>query len=210
MMARRFQEFHIQTATTHMVMWRRLQRILDVVIVAACLSSLSACQTEKVTTSDGWRMPPPPRSAPPQPPNTKADRMLFTVGVKPDDTNNNGYPDSIRVSVGLFTGEYALSIRQSGTFVFTLYPQGKSGQENVAPIAQWRVSGEAVQRAQAVAAYGPCYLFQLNLLEAGGDRLPLDRADMVCRFEPDDGSAAITSQGVRTIQIGRRMTAWSP
>jgi hypothetical protein len=49
----------------------------------------------------------------------------------------------------------------------------------------------------------------LSLLEVGDDRLPLERADLVCRFEPADGSPPITSDGVRTIQIGRRAAAES-
>jgi hypothetical protein len=60
-----------------------------------------------------------------------------------------------------------------------------------------------------MAQYGPFYRFQLSLLEVGDDRLPLERADLVCRFEPADGSQPITSDGVRTIQIGRRAAAES-
>ena len=169
----------------------------------------AACQTDRITTSDGWRMPPQPRAAPVTPASAKVDRMVFTVGSKPDDTNNNGFPDSIKVSVALFSSLYPTAVQEEGTFIFSLYPQGRSGGEAAKPLGVWRLSGESLVKAVARTFAGPSYLFQLSLLDVGGDRMPLDRADLTCRFEPADGSPPVNSDGVRTIQIGRRMSAQS-
>ena len=183
------------------------------------LVALSACQTDRVTTSDGWQMPPPPKPMPMPPSSLKADRMAFMVGSKPDDTDNNGFPDAIRASVALFSTSHPTALREDGAFVFMLYPQGRSNGSDSKPIAQWRITGDALKNTQAMAQYGPCYLFTLSLLDpsargdngekksetGSGDQLPLDRADMICRFEPNDGSPAVLSSGVRTIQIGARM-----
>lgn len=179
--------------------------VFCVIALIAC-----ACQTQRVTTSDGWPLPPPPREAPKPPGDAKANRMVFSVGSKPDDTNNNGFPDTIRASVALFSTLHPTALRQEGTFIFTLYPQGTVGETEIQPIATWRIERDSQHRALTRTLAGPAYLFNLNLIDAtgvGGDRLPLDRADMICRFEPLDGSAPVECDGVRTIQIGRRMAA---
>jgi hypothetical protein len=133
--------------------------------------------------------------------------MVFSVGSKPDDTNNNGYPDTIRASVSLFSTRHPTALHQEGSFVFGLYPQGTVGGLESKPIASWRIEKDSPNRAITRTLAGPAFLFNLSLLEAGpaGDRLPLDRADMVCRFEPLDGSVPVNCDGVRTIQIGRRI-----
>jgi hypothetical protein len=177
------------------------------VMSCACVL-LWACQTERVTTSDGWPLPPEPRPIPVPPQSLRADRMAFMVGSKPDDTDNNGFPDLIRASVALFSSEHPTALREQGAFVFMLYPQGSTSIAETRPLAEWRIEGEALQSTLAAAQYGPCYQFSLSLLQTpGGDRLPSDRADMVCTFEPADGSEAVHSAGVRTLQVGGRLTA---
>jgi hypothetical protein len=134
--------------------------------------------------------------------------MAFMVGSKPEDLNNNGYPDLIKVTVALFSTPHPTSIREDGEFVFLLVPQGQQGMEGAKPLGEWRIEGDAVTRGFAQAQYGPCYQFQLSLLEGGGtDRLGLDRADLVCVFEPTAGTTPVKSDGVRTIQVGRRLAS---
>src|SRR4029453_18792197 len=125
---------------------------------------LCACQTDRVTTSDGWPLPPAPRSAPRTPTMTKADRMVFMVCSKPDDTNNNGFPDSISATVALFSSQFPTSLRQPGSFVFELYVQGDPGGSDSKPARTWRVPGDNVRNYPA-AQYGPYYRFELSLLE---------------------------------------------
>jgi hypothetical protein len=111
--------------------------------------------------------------------------------------------------VALFSSQHPIAIRQNGAFIFTLYAQGTVGTPGAASIGTWRVETDGPQRTLASTFAGPSYLFQLNLMDVGGDKLPLDRADLVCRFEPADGSPPVHSDGVRTIQIGRRLAASS-
>jgi len=174
-------------------------------VVAVCFAV--GCQTQRIT-SDGRPLPPPTREAPTTPSTARANRMAFMVGSKPGDINNNGFPDLIRVTVALFSAPHPTSIREDGAFVFTLVPQGQQGQQDAKSLGAWRIEGDEVTRGLSQAQYGPCYQFQLSLLEGGGtDRLELDRADLVCVFEPIDGSPPVKSDGVRTIQIGRRLAA---
>lgn len=182
-------------------------RLASAALLVCWIVAASSCTTDRVTTNDHRPMPPPPREAPVTPASAHVNRMAFMVGSKPEDSNNNGFPDLIRATVALFASPYPTAVRENGAFVFGLYPQGQAGIEGVKPLGTWRVEGEALKRTLSSAQYGPCYQFQLSLLEAGGDRLALDRADMICRFEPADGSAPVACDGVRTIQIGRRLAS---
>ncbi len=173
-----------------------------------CAFALAGCETGRVTTSDGRPMPPAPRRVAPVPDGVSANRMAFSVGVKPEDSNANGFPDLIRASVSLFHKPgYNLSLRQDGVFVFELYSAGLADQPGATPAHVWRFTGEDVTKAETAAIYGPCYQFTLSLVGSGAERVPKMRADLVCRFEPADGSPAVVSEGVRSIQIGRRMSA---
>lgn len=171
--------------------------LFSVILVAF----LVGCQTERIT-SDGRPLPPTPRAAPSAPSNAQANRMMFMVGAKPRDTNGNGYPDQIEATVALFASPHPTAIHQEGVFEFALFTRGHAGEG--APIAQWRVEGDMLERARARTQYGPCYQFQLSLLDAGGDVYPLTAADLRCTFIPADGSPPVRSDGVRSIQIGKR------
>lgn len=175
------------------------------VAVVCILFASTGCQTESVTTSDGWQMPPEPRETPVPPAGLKADRMLLMVAPKADDTNNNGYPDTIRASVALFSGEHPTALHEDGAFTFLLYLGGQSDAPGSEPLAQWRVEGDALRETLAATQYGPCHQFVLSLLQTpAGDRLPTERADMICRFEPTGGGEPVVSAGVRSLQIGGR------
>ena len=123
-------------------------------------------------------------------------------------SNNNGHPDTIRASVSLFSLQHPTAIVQEGTFVFTLFGRGERSSPQPRTVAQWRVATDSPRAVRARTLAGPAWLFELSLLDAGhgNDVMPMERADLVCRFEPADGSEPIHSAGVRTIQIGRRMT----
>lgn len=197
----------INTSTSQHVnspSWSALNRGA-LTLACSLVVAMSSCQTESVTTSDGWQMPPQPRETPVPPASLRADRMAFMVGSKPDDTDNNGYPDSIRASVALFSSDHPTALQENGAFMFQLYEQGRTADGSSKPIAEWRIEGDALKSSLAMAQYGPCYQFVLSLLTTPkGDRLHSNRADMICRFEPADGSPPVTSSGVRTLQIGAR------
>jgi hypothetical protein len=179
--------------------------VLFSIWLLAMLTILVGCQTERVTTSDGRPMPRKPTAAPRTPDDAQVNRMAFMVSSKPEDTSGNGYPDLILVTVALFSLPHPISIHADGVFEFALYERGRARDPNAAPLAEWRMEGEAVRQAHAVAGYGPCYQFGLSLHDAGGDVFPLTSADLRCTFHPADGSPPVQSDGVRSIQIGSRL-----
>jgi hypothetical protein len=190
----------------------RIQTVKSLLTVGLALL-LTACQTERITTTTEGGVShtrTQPVAAPATPAGAKANKMAFFVGQKPDDSNGNGYPDLISITVLLFSTPHPTAILQPGQFMFTLYPQGTINDPGVKPLGMWRIDGPRVQAAQAVTLGGPCYQFQLSMLDPQAgfktDRLPLDQADLVCEFLPADGSPPVQCDGVRTIQIGKRVT----
>jgi hypothetical protein len=184
------------------------------VLCASAVILLSGCKTERVTTSNGGlpRSYSQPVAPPPTPRDAKANRMAFFVGQKPDDTNGNGYPDLISVTVMLFATPHPTAIVEPGQFVFTLYPQGTINEPGVKALGTWRLDDVRSQAALAVTLGGPCYQFQLSMLDPSSgftsDKLPLDQADLVCQFIPADAALPpVQCEGVRTIQIGKRLAS---
>jgi hypothetical protein len=194
------------------ILERRMNRnhaTTTLVAFVACVcivAALASCETSKVTTSDGRPMPPEPRAVQQVPEGVAANRMAFSVGIKPEDSNSNGFPDLIRVSVSLFRKpEYNMSLRQDGSFVFELFAAGAAAQPDAEPVHAWLFTGDDVRQAETDAIYGPCYQFTLSLAGTEVERVPRVRADLLCRFIPADGSTPVVSEGVRSIQIGRRV-----
>ncbi|HWB20310.1 MAG TPA: hypothetical protein VG711_08430 [Phycisphaerales bacterium] len=189
---------------------KRTARVVHAFMICASLGGLCGCETTRISSSDGRPLPPPPHEATAAPADTEPNRMAFFVSSKPDDTNRNGYPDLINVSVSLFSQKYPLSLLvDDGEFTFTLYPQGKADDAGVKPIGTWHFTGKQVADARNEAQYGPCYFFRLSLLDVNSEKLPFDRADLLCTFTPANNGTPVTSDGVRTIQVGRRMTSAS-
>lgn len=186
-----------------------INRLVGLSVAILILTSVVSCKTSSVTSSDGRPLPPVPHEAAPAPAGAQANTMAFFVSSKPDDSNGNGFPDLIKVTVALFAQPHPTAVQasQGGSFVFTLFPQGQTGLPGVKELGMWSLEGDAVTRALARAQYGPCYQFRLSLLEsAGGEFLQLDRADLVCRYVPPGEAQVVRSDGVRTIQVGRRMS----
>lgn len=167
-------------------------------LIAGC-----ATETRTTTTNTARPLPPEPQPAPVTPANAHASRMVFAVGSKPDDTDGNGYPDRIDATVMLFAQRYPTPMFVDGTFEFTLHASGQTTNADAPSLAQWTVSGEAIEKTKARTTIGPQYRFTLSLLDAGTDRYPLALADLTCTFIPADGSTPVASDGVRSIQIGR-------
>ena len=162
------------------------------------------CQTERVVTSDGRPMPEKPRRAPSVPLGATPNRMTLQVVPSPDDTDGNGYPDTMQVMSSLFSHPHPMAMDADGAFVFTLYRQGEAHLPDAIPIGEWRFEGEEVGDARATAMWGTCYRFRLSLRTVGSDRMPPLRADLRGRFEPSAGGSEIrSSDEVRPVQLGR-------
>ena len=176
----------------------------------ACLVAVAlahgGCQSRVVSSSDGRPLPPPPRQDLPDIPDGAAPRMMtFTVAASQRDTNGNAFPDLILADVALFVRpEYGRSVQAPGTFVLTLYRMGEAGDPGATPLASWQIDSED-QSTWRVGLVGPGYRLRLSILDHMTDELPLIRADLVCRFEPDDPDAEVVySDGIRSITLGRR------
>jgi len=184
----------------------KLAPLLCMLFAAGLLALSAGCHTERITTSDGRPMPRKPTGPPRAPVQPEVNRMAFMVSSKPEDMSGNGYPDLIMATVALFALPHPTSLHVDGTFEFVLYERGTARDPDAEPLARWRKEGDEVKDARAVAGYGPCYQFALNLHEAGGDVFPITSADLRCTFYPADDSTPVKSDGVRSIQIGSRMT----
>ncbi len=170
-----------------------------------CGLGLTACTESRMTGSYYRPMPPKPRPLQAAPPDARADALVLNVAAAPMDTNGNGYPDLIQASAHLFDTRYPPAIRESGSFVFSLYSSGQAGRDDVEPIRQWHIADNQVQRALHRSAFGACYSFRLSLLDDGSDMLEIPMADLICRFEPADGGTPTHAGDVATIQVGRRV-----
>ena len=157
------------------------------------------CQTTKVEFSSARPLPPDPKPAKPVPSGAHANAVALAVEGKPVDSDGNGYPDTIMVSMYLFSLPHASPMFEDGTFVFTLQREG--GADRSHPLGQWRLDVNEVERGRTI--YGPSHLARLSLLEIGGDRYPLMSANLHCQFEPADGREAISPRGVHWVQLGR-------
>jgi hypothetical protein len=177
--------------------------------LAACALILHAgCTRQVVMTATTTRpLPPDPRPAPVTPPGAHVSEMAFAVGSKPDDTDGNSFPDRIDATIMLFAPPHPSPKFVDGTFEIVLYPYGTSSQADARVLAQWTIAGEALERAKHHSTVGPHYRLSLSMLDAGSDRYALALADLTCTLIPADGSANVTSDGVRSIQIGRAATA---
>ncbi len=168
---------------------------------AAFAMFILGCQTTKVEFSSARPLPPDPKPAKPVPSGASANAMALAVEGKPADTDGNGYPDTIVVSMYLFSLPHASPMFEDGTFVFTLHGNGDADADDAQSLGQWRLDANQVQRGRTI--YGPTHLVRLSLLEIGSDRYPLMSANLQCRFEPANGGDAISPQGVHWVQLGR-------
>ena len=159
------------------------------------------CQTTNVEFSSARPLPPDPKPAKPVPSSATANAMALAVEGKPADTDGNGYPDTITVSMYLFSLPHASPMFEDGTFVFTLQRDGSADADDSHHLGQWRLNVDEIQRGRTI--YGPSHLVRLSLLEIGSDRYPLMSANLHCRFEPADGRDAISPRGVHWVQLGR-------
>jgi hypothetical protein len=178
-------------------------------LTLAGVAALAACQTERVSTSDGRPMPPEPRAAPAAPAGAKANAVALLPAAKPQDTNGNAFPDLLLVDAYLFAEPHPAPIFETGAFVFVLHHEGRADLEGAEPIAQWRIDGAKLDDCRAVTLWGRGYSIPLSLLEGSGpgERFPLIAATLACRFEPADGRGAIEPRGVYSVQLGSSLVS---
>jgi hypothetical protein len=100
----------------------------------------------------------------------------------PEDTDGNGYLDTVDVTVYLSSDSYAAPIAVPGEFEFHLV--GKGGKE----FAKWIIPEEkAIKCARRMPA-GPAYFFRLSMLEVGTDQVDAHDASLTAEFRPKSGN----------------------
>ena len=90
------------------------RRVAPTVLIATLLACVPACQTSRVVTSDGRPMPAKPRRAPEVPAGAEPNRMTLLVVPRPDDTDGNGYPDTIQIASSLFSYPHPTAMEANG------------------------------------------------------------------------------------------------
>lgn len=191
----------------------RSRAILAVLMLP--LAHLPGCASEVISSTTTRPLPPPPHAAPVTPADAPISEMAFAVGSKPVDSDGNGFPDTIEATVLLFASPHPTPTFGEGRLEIAMYSSGTSSKPGAKPLATWTIAGEALEHAKRTSPIGPHYWLSLNLLDSGTDQYPLSMADLVCTYIPEssaaeeNGAAAttaakpVTSNGVRSIQIGR-------
>lgn len=135
------------------------------------LASSTGCVTESKT-----------RKPPPQPASIEPSSMLPAVQ-QPRDTDSNGYPDRLVISVFLFNQrEYPQSsLACEGSWRFWLESTKRKA------IAEWRVSDAEAKASLVKMGPGPCHVFSLNLLDHGTDVMDPITANLGIEFTSKSG-----------------------
>jgi hypothetical protein len=131
------------------------------------------------------------------PPGTQPGIVQLNASPAAVDTNNNGFADTITVTVYLFPAPPAppVPMEIAGELVFIL--EDDSGEL----LATWEIT-----RAQAVAAArrfapGIGYHFELNINDVASDRIMKSWGNLSAIYRMPDGTT-LPERGNVTIQIG--------
>ncbi len=143
----------------------------------------------------------------PPPVSSLPNAIAITFAPKPVDTDGNDRPDTLQVTVFLFARPHPAPHWCEGAFHFAIYPPGRAGTPShpgSAPIREWELSADSVQAARTRALVGPCYEFNLSLLEGGNsDALEQESVDLVAWFQPSAGGPRVWLRGIRAVQFPR-------
>ncbi|MFO0961344.1 MAG: hypothetical protein U0625_00405 [Phycisphaerales bacterium] len=169
------------------------------------LVASAGCETVSTETSDGRPMPPKTRRVEPAPESAPVNAMSVLYAPKPSDSDANGRPDRLVVTVYLFARPYPTPTWREGTFVITAYPIGGAGTPTVPgkhAIHEWRMSTRDLELGRFRDLIGEGYRFQISLLDDGGtDHISGNALDFTAAFEAGGGAAKVWSDGTRTISF---------
>lgn len=133
---------------------------------------------------------------PQQPTDVVPSRMTISAAL-PQDTDLNGYPDIIDLTIFVFDDRYPIPLDVPGTFTFKL-----SGAKEGKLLREWEIPPDKAMAARRRMPAGPGYVFSLSLLENGGDRVEAQHADLTAEFTPVKGSL-VKMRGGSTLRLGK-------
>ncbi len=140
-----------------------------------------------------------PSTAPPLISDGIPRHMTLLASDNAEDTDGNGYRDTIHVSAAIFD-RGSRTVEADGAFVFEVHPRGRVNAGE--PMFTWRFEPEQVRNAAALAAYGRCYRFRLSLQNFGGDELPSIPSQITGYYETDSGQTIRCSNELRPVTLG--------
>jgi len=156
----------------------------------------AGCQTT-ITDSSGRRVSrPEPTRVGPAPAGTRARQMMLVAGV-PNDSDGNGFPDTVPVVVYLFApvDEYPLPLIEPGEFRFEL--TDRSGER----VGLWSFSEALTANSAQELPPGSGYVFGLRMAP-GVDRRRNEPAALTAVFTASSDGRTVTSSGSATVRIG--------
>lgn len=171
----------------------RARPVFRLVPLAALASALlTACVT------DG---PPTAQSPPPLPPPS-SDVQPVAIDLSASrfaqDSDKNGYADSITLSVFLFNIEkYPASLAAHGRFVFELLDE--SGKR----LCDWSMSDAQVEAARRDLLPGPGYAFRISMRDCGSDEIEKTDAQLNCMYIPAAGGTPLRSANPVRVSVGQ-------
>lgn len=133
---------------------------------------------------------------PPAQPEWVQPQNLSLFATFPEDTDGNGYYDTLTATVYLFDQRFPAPVRVPGAFEFTLL--NRDGK----PIATWKRDAAQTSAAERAMPAGPGYFFTLDLRDAGIEKLPSQVVDLGATFMPQNGRA-VQVVGGASLRIGR-------
>ena len=176
-------------------------RLVFLMVLGGCLA-VSGCVSETTSSALGEPPSPKPRRVSPAPQTAPINDIAMLKAMYPVDTNGNGYPNRLNVSVFLFARPYPVPRFANGTLVFSLYPPSAYDRREgfgADPIVEWRIDSQRMRGARFQNVVGQGYALSLDLAEFGITSLGYDSADLVTSFEPADGDLIVYGSSVQTI-----------
>lgn len=174
----------------------RVYTRVSLTAIACILFTLTGCVSETPVPRPKPSIGPPPRQPRPG---------TMWMGVNPpSDSNANGYPDSMVVTVYLFADSgYVRSLQFPGTFHFKLIAKGGK------VLREWSVASPGPKVTAIKTGVGEGSLVALSLLDdSGTDVFAYQSAEVVGSFETAKGEVRVQAPG-NALLIGR-VPATSP
>ena len=149
---------------------------------AGVLATVAGCVSDE----------PARRAVAPQPAGVRPATLFLSADL-PDDTDGNGYVDTVDVTIYVFGEGYeAAPIFVPGTFEFSLNHRG--GPE----MAGWTLTPDQAAGTLRRFAPGPGYRIRLSLLDLGlSDVMPAQEVDLAATFTAAAGEARANSTALR-------------